>query len=156
MTNWWSGLSRRERILVGLLAALLAAGLVWYGGWQPVTHFHRAAASRHQQALEEKETVLALAARIRALGPTRTLKATRPVADIVRESLEAAGITPARIEPDPEGGVRVAVNAVPPTLLFPWIASLQTAHGITPRHLIVVKEGQGALGLDATLIDGGR
>jgi type II secretory pathway component PulM len=78
------------------------------------------------------------------------------LADIVRESLETAGITPARIEPDPEGGVRVALNAVPPIVLFPWIASLQTAHGIAPRHLIVVKEGQGALGLDATLSDGGR
>lgn len=156
MREWWNALSRREQILVGLLAALLAVGAGWYGVWRPIAHFHQAAAFRHQQAVDEKNAVQALVAQIRARGSARRSKAARPLADLVRESLEAAGITPARIEPDPEGGIRVAVNAVAPTLLFPWIASLQTAHGIAPRHLIVVKEGQGALGLDATLTEDGR
>jgi type II secretory pathway component PulM len=68
--------------------------------------------------------------------------------------LGAAGITPGRIEPDPQGGVRVAANAVPSTLLFPWIAQLQTENGISLRHLIVVKQGEGTLNLDATFSDG--
>ncbi len=155
MIIWWNGLSQRERILVGLGAILIVATICWYGVWRPAVYFHQAAASRHAMILKEKQTVLALVAQIRALGPARKMQgSSKPLAEIVRDSLGTAGITPGRIEPDPQGGVRVAANAIPSTQLFPWIAQLQTEYGISLRHLIVVKAGEGTLNLDATLSDG--
>lgn len=156
MKKWWNALSQRERIMVGLVAILLTATVCWYGVWRPAAYLHRVAASRHALALEEKKTVLSLVARIQAIGPVRKPPIAKPLAMVVRDSLNAAGITPGRIEPDPQGGIRVAARSVPPTLLFPWIASLQTEYGVSPRHLIVVKEGEGVLSLDATLNDSGR
>ena len=155
MIIWWNSLSQRERILVGLGAILIVATICWYGVWRPAVYFHQAAASRHAMILKEKQTVLAIVAQIRALGPARKLEASgKPLAEMVRDSLAAAGIMAGRIEPDPQGGVRVAANAIPSTMLFPWIAQLQTQHGISLRHMIVVKEGEGTLNVDATLSDG--
>jgi general secretion pathway protein M len=155
MINWWNSLSLRERILVGLGAVLVVAAIGWYGVWRPAVYLHQVAASRHAAALKEKQTVLSLVAQIRTMGPARKVQAgKKPLAEIVRDSLGAAGITPGRIEADPQGGVRVAANAISSTLLFPWIAQLQTEYGISLRHLIVVKEGEGTLNLDATLSDG--
>jgi general secretion pathway protein M len=153
--NWWNSLSQRERIMVGLGAVLIVAAICWYGVWRPAVYLHRVSAYRHAIALKEKQTVLSLVAQIRTLGPARKVEAAKkPLAEIVRDSLGAAGITPGRIEPDPQGGVRVAANAVPSTLLFPWIAQLQTEYGISLRHLIVVKQGEGTLNLDATFSEG--
>ncbi len=155
MIDWWNNLSQRERIMVGLGAVLIVAAIFWYGVWRPAVYLHRVAASRHAMILKEKQTVLSLVAQIRRLGPARKVQAApKPLAEVVRDSLGAAGITPGRIEPDPQGGVRVAASAIPSTLLFPWIAQLQTEHGISLRNLVVVKEGEGTLNLDATLSDG--
>lgn len=150
MRKWWTGLSRRERALVGMLVVLVLVTVAWYGVWQPLTQFRRAAAAGYEQALREQQSVQSLLVRIKTAASATRARQHRPLAEAVRQSLERAGITAARFEPDSGDGLRVAVEAVPSSLLFPWIADLQTGHGITPRHLVVVKAGQGLLELDAT------
>jgi len=153
MIAWWKTLSQREQALLGVLALLLGLLVAWYGVWRPVVSFHQNALARHEQAARENRAVLALAARVKAAPAPQA--APRPLAETLRQSLEAAGITAARLEADPQGGMRVALGGVASTQLLPWIAGLQTGHGITPRHLVIVKEGQGMLGLDATFAQAG-
>jgi general secretion pathway protein M len=156
MRNWWTGLSRREQALLGMLAVLFLALIAWYGVWRPVIQFQRAAAAGHERAVREQQSVELLLARIKAAASATQSRQNRPLAEAVRQSLEAAGIAAARFEPDSGGGLRVAVGAVPAGLLFPWIAELQTRHGVTPRHFVVVKAGQGLLELDATFVREGE
>ena len=153
MIAWWNTLSRREQTLLGVLALLMALLAAWYGIWRPVAAFRDDAQLRQEQAAREYRAVQALAARVKAAPAPRA--ATRPLPETLRTSLEAAGITAARLEDDPAGGVRVAIGGVAATQLLPWIAALQTAHGVTPRNLVIVKEGQGLLSLDATFVQAG-
>ena len=148
MRQWWTTLSRREQSLLALLALLVLILVAWYAVWRPLTQFHRAAVMQHELALGEEQRVQVLIARIKARAPAG--RQDIPVAQAVRQSLEAAGIAGARLEADPGGGLRVALGGVPSTLLFPWMAELQARHGVTPRHLVVVKAGQGVLQVDAT------
>lgn len=153
MIAWWNALSRREQALLGVMALLLGMLIAWYGVWRPVVLFHQGALARHEQAARENRAVLGLVARVKAVSVPQA--ASRPLVETVRQSLDAAGITAARLEADPQGGLRVALGGVASTQLLPWIAGLQTAHGITPRHLVIVKESQGLLGLDATFVQAG-
>ena len=153
MRQWWITLSRREQALLAMLGLLVLTLVGWYGIWRPLTQFHRAAVAEHELALDEQERVQALIARVRSSAPAA--RQDIPVAQAVRQSLEATGITAARLEADPGGGLRVAVGGVPSTLLFSWIAELQARHGVTPQHLVVVKAGQGVLQGDATFVRDG-
>jgi len=153
MIAWWKNLSRREQALLGVLALLLGLCVAWYGAWRPVVSFHLDAKARYEQAARENRVVQGLIQRVKA-APMAQEK-PRPLADIIRQSLDAAGITAARLEADPQGGLRVAIGASASTQILPWIAGLQTGHGVTPRHLVLVREGQGMLGLDATFVPAG-
>jgi general secretion pathway protein M len=153
VSQWWTTLSRREQALLTVLALIVLALIAWYGVWRPLTQFHRTAVAQHELALGEQQRVQALIARLKTGAPAA--RQGIPVAQAVRQSLEAAGITAARLEADPSGGLRVAVGGVPSNSLFPWMAELQGRHGVTPQHLLVVKAGQGVLQLDATFVRDG-
>lgn len=154
MSAWWKGLSRREQLLLGTLALLLAMLAAWYGVWRPARAFHAGAEVRHEQAAREYRAVQALAARVKSAPPPR--RPAQPLAETVRQSLDEAGIAGARLEAEADGALRVAIGSAASTQLLPWLALLQTAHGVTPRHLVIVKEGQGLLALDATLAQAGN
>lgn len=154
MKQWWITLSRREQALLAVLALLVLGLVAWYAVWRPLAEFHRTAAIEHASASDEQQRVRALIARVKTATPAARQEI--PVAQAVRQSLEAAGITAARLEADPGGGLRVALGGVPATMLFPWIADLQARHGVTPQHLMVVKAGQGVLQVDATFGREGR
>lgn len=157
MIGWWETRTRREQALLAVMAVLLVAFLLWFGVYRPVSQARAAAAQRYDRALKTQAVVATATARIRQLqrgGPQSVGRA--PAAEAVNASAAAAGVTLARVEPDPAGGVQVAVGGIAPAQLFPWLAALQQDYGVSARHLTIVKDEQGALAVDATFADEAR
>ena len=154
MIAWWEGRTRREQALLAVMAAAFVAFGLWFGVHRPVAQARDAAAQRYDRALQTQAVVETAAARIRLLerGGSQPVRRA-PAAEAVNASAAAAGVTLSRVEPDPAGGVQVAVGGVAPAQLFPWLAALQQDYGVTARHLTVVKDEQGALSVDATFAD---
>lgn len=155
MIAWWTTRTPRERLLLGVMAGLLVVFGLWFGVHRPLAQAREAAERRYDRALKEEAAIEAAAARIRALmsrGATASRKAS--AAEAVNASAAAAGVTLSRVEPDPAGGVQVAVGGVSPAQFFPWLAALQRDYGVNPRHLTIVKDEQGGLSVDATFGDG--
>lgn len=152
MRAWFEGRTRREQVLLTLMAVALAAFLLWFGLYRPLAHVRAEAARRLDRAAAEAAEVDRAAARLRALGAAARVRpaASADPAQAVNAAASVAGLTLARVEPDPSGGVQVAVAGVSPSQLFPWLAALQTDYGVTPRHLTVIKDEQGTLSVDAT------
>ena len=154
---WWGGRSRREQMLVALMGLSLAGFLLWFGLVSPLASAAEAAEARRAQAVQDKLAVDRTLAAIARLGPAAARPiSSRPLGALVSETAAAAGVELARVEADPAGGVRVAVAGASPTVLFPWLATLQREHGVAPRHLTVLKAEGGGLALDATLDRGAR
>lgn len=115
---WWSTLSRRERILVGSLSALLAALILIYGVIKPLQ-------SARADALADIRTYETLNARILAAGTLSATPAPRrrgaPL-QIAATSAAALGLTatPEAIA----GGVRVTVTDANYDTLMSWLADL--------------------------------
>lgn len=150
MRAWFEGRTRREQVLLTLMALALAGFLLWFGLYRPLAQARAAAERRLDRAAAEAAEVDRAVARLRVLGAARARPAPADPAQAVNASASAAGLTLARLEPDPAGGVQVAVAGVSPSQLFPWLAALQTDYGVAPRHLTVIKDEQGTLSVDAT------
>ncbi|HEX2558750.1 type II secretion system protein GspM [Phenylobacterium sp.] len=150
--RWWSERSGREKALLGVMGAAVGAFGLWYGLYAPLLAVRERALERHDAALVTQAEVGRAVARIRGLQARAAAPAasTSPE-EAVAATAMAAGISLARTEPDPEGGLRVAADAVSATALFPWLGLLQREHGLAARNLTVVKGEGGGLRLDATL-----
>ncbi|MFC3078117.1 type II secretion system protein GspM [Phenylobacterium terrae] len=150
--RWWNERSGREKALLGVMAAALAAFGLWYGLYAPLLAARERALERHEAALQTQAEVGRAVARIKALQGRVTAPAPSVAPEeAIAATAAAAGVPLSRTEPDPEGGLRVAADAVSATALFPWLGRLQREHGLAARHLTVVKGEGGGLRLDATL-----
>ncbi|WP_374467855.1 type II secretion system protein GspM [Phenylobacterium sp.] len=149
MRAWFEARTRREQGLLAVMAAGVLLFGLWFGVWRPLEQARVAAERRYERAVRDAAVVAQAAAAVRAT-PTGAPRPTLPTAEAVNAAARAAGLTLARVEPDPAGGVQVAVQGVAPARVFPWLAALQTEYGVTARHLTVIKDDQGALSVDAT------
>jgi len=127
--SWWSGLSRREQILVAVLGTLLALAILVFGVVKPLQ-------SARADALADIRTYETLTARIRAAG---TLTAARPArrqgppAQVLTSSATAFGlaVTPEAIP----GGTRVTIADASYDSLMAWLADLSVSSDLRVKRL---------------------
>lgn len=128
---WWSGLSSRERLMFGVLAALLAGIILVFGVIKPLQ-------SARAQALSDIRTYETLTARIRAAGTLGAPTAPRrqgPPAQVVSSSAISFGIVAA-----PEsipGGVRGTITDGTYESLMAWLADLGATSDLRVRRLSI-------------------
>ncbi|MFT4933700.1 MAG: general secretion pathway protein M [Pseudoalteromonas distincta] len=153
MMDWWTGRSRREQILLGVMGALAAGLLLWFGVAAPLRGAAQDASTHLARALADEAVVDAAVTEVARLGegsPARARSAS--VESLVAETAATAGLEVIRIEPAAEGGGVQAVVSGPSTVVLPWIAGLQADHAIAARHLTLLKGDVGELDVDATFV----
>ncbi|MET0293855.1 MAG: type II secretion system protein M [Phenylobacterium sp.] len=150
MTAWWSFRTPRERLMLSALAIVLALFALWYGLYAPLLAMRGEAQARYAKAISEQAQLHATVRQIRTLSAAAKPPSQLAPEEAIRTTASAAGLEVERVEPDPDGGLRVAIAGAPATSLFPWLAVLQREHGLAAKTLVVVK-GDNGLRLDATL-----
>lgn len=155
MIAWWNGRSARERWMLGVLAALMVGVGLWLGVLKPLDAWADRAASDQTRALQNRAAVDRALAEMAAIKTNPAPRANRPLEALINETASAAGLSIDRLEPDPAGGMRVAIEGGQANVVFPWIAQLQVEHGVAAQSLTVLKEGEG-LAVDATFVQAGR
>lgn len=129
--SWWSGLSRRERLMLGVLAALLAGAVLVFGIVKPLQ-------SARAEALSDIRTYETLTARIRAAGTLGAPAAPHrqgPPAEVVSSSATSFGLVAA-----PEaipGGVRATIADGTYESLTAWLADLGATSDLRVRRLSI-------------------
>jgi general secretion pathway protein M len=129
--NWWSGLSRRERVLVSVLGGLLAIAALVFGIIKPLQ-------AARAEAVADIRTYETLSARIRAAGTLTTARTPRrqgPPPAVASSSAAAFGLVVA-----PEaipGGVRVAIADASYDSLMAWLADLSASSDLRVRRLSI-------------------
>ena len=156
LTEWLAGRSPRERVMLGVLAAVALGLGLWFGILMPLASAQRAAAEKLDRAVRVEravESVLADLAEVRRR--IRPPVSQAPVDEAVSRSAEAAGLVLGRVEADPAGGVQASLQGVATTTLFPWLVNLQREHGVIASHLTILKGEGGGLDVDATFVRAG-
>lgn len=141
---WWSQRSQRERLMLGVLAALLAAVVLVYGVIQPLQN-------ARARAFADIRTYETLNARLRAAGPLtkRTGPArTGPAPQVVSESAAAFGLSP-RVE-TAEGGVNATLVDASYDSVMSWLADLGATSRLRVRS-VSLQRGSAAGQVNATI-----
>jgi general secretion pathway protein M len=124
---WWHSRAPRERVLLGTLAALLAAVVLIYGVIKPLQ-------AARAQALADIRTYETLSARIRAAGtltPNAPPRRTGPPVQVVTSSAAAFGVA-ATAEPIP-GGARATIADGSYDSILAWLADLGATSSLSVR-----------------------
>lgn len=127
--GWWSGRSRREQMMLGVLAALLAGVVLVYGVVKPLQ-------AARASALQDIRTYETLTARIRAAG---TLSAGQPQRrqgspnDVILASAPGFGLNPT-VAPLP-GGARATIADGSYDSLLAWLADLSATSGLRIKRV---------------------
>jgi general secretion pathway protein M len=148
---WWRARSRRERMLLAILAALFVLVLAWLLVVRPLGDRLSEARERHGAA------VVALAeAKDRAEAIGRIERERRPalagsIDQDVTQSAAAAGFQLSRIEPDGPNRVTLAIEAARPQALFAWVSEMETARGLVVERLNATSNSDRTLSVQLVL-----
>lgn len=144
--TWWQGRSPRERVMLSVMAGLIAALVAWYRIVVPVLDWRVSAAERRAEAQLRLTRIEAAAARL-APDPDQDAAAIQAAA----QALATAQGLGATFTPAQGGGVDFAVPSAPTATLFGWIAGVRAQHRIEPVSLAVTENADATLAAQGTL-----
>jgi general secretion pathway protein M len=151
LRGWWDGRTARERGMLAVMLALIAAVLIWLLVVRPAWGWRAAAAERLATAQAEKTEV---AAGLRALSPASARPERRADAEglepLVRRTAETAGLT-VDLGMDPDGGLGFRITGAGSAQVFGWLAVLEADHGVQIRSLGVVENADATLNVEGAL-----
>ncbi len=122
---FWAMRSRREQVLLGLLAALLLASALWFGLWQPLARAQLNAADRLATATADRAAIAAMAPRIEAAGARAQQGGGQTVLSQVEAAAAAAGLALTSVEPAGPGRVSARVAAARAPVLLQMLGALE-------------------------------
>jgi len=155
IANWWQGLSRRERGLVGVAGALVLAVLIWLLGRPAYAAFTNLEAD-HRAAIE-REGRVAAKVQLLAQRPAMAAAAANEAVAIdqyLTQSAGEIGLTLDRNEARGAGQATIAIATAKAPVLADWLASLE-AQGFVVDQLTITPAADGTVGMTAELRRGG-
>ena len=161
MTNWWSGLEARERLLIMVAAMLTAIVLVWQFVLVPTLNTRAEA----RATLEESDRTLSRIQenymRKRAQGaasPANVGPAVASIEDFKARVTGAAsdmGLSIARLQGDNTTYVRLVLENADPRMIFLWLEDIQAKHNGQVSRFNMEQAGGGRVRVNVDLIAGG-
>lgn len=145
LSRLFQGLQPRERMAVGLAAAVVVAYLLWAVALAPAWRSLQAAPARHQAADAQLAEVMALAQQARALTGQRgaqalsRAEAIRAVEQATQQSLGAG----TRLSVN-GNRVTASVNNATPDALARWLAQARLNARLLPVEARLQRSGEGA------------
>ena len=125
LREWFGALSQREKIMVSILAVLVALTIAWYGIYQPLSSATTDAALRYQQSVERQARI---ASKVAALQQPASARPARPAGSLdsyVSQRAGEAGFAVGRINRQSDGGVDIAIDSAKSVALFGWLSELE-------------------------------
>jgi general secretion pathway protein M len=154
MRRWWSGLERRERIVLGGGATLAALLLGWAILWDPLVRAHSEARLRLGEDLRRIEPLRAQAIALKARPARQRAADQRSFLAVIDAGLREAGLAASlrRVEPLGERRVRIVLEGVAFDAAIGLLERLEAEQGSWVRELSAQRgEGPGIVDLRVTL-----
>lgn len=151
--GWWQARTPREQLLLLVAAGLALLALLWLALLRPAEHYAERQRGVERQATQALAEVRRLAG-ARTAAPVRA-QPTEPVQLLVARRASEAGLTLASLEAPDGLRVTLAIDAVRPVVLFPWLDALAARDGVTVETLAVARNDDSSLAVRATLTAGG-
>lgn len=152
--DWWAGRDQRERLLLGVMFALIGVLFLWLAVIRPINSGRDAAQIRLNAASLDAGRIAAVAealTRARKTAPP-SLTVTLPVA--VGQAAEANGFTLSRLDGQGEH-VTIAISSARAQALFIWLRALEQ-QGIIVDKLTLRTNSDATLAVEGVVRTRGR
>jgi len=148
--NWIAGLSRREKILLGI-AGLLLVGLVgYYGIARPMSGAMTSAEDRYVEAVERQARIESKVAALQQPADGKIVKFSGAIDAFVSQSAGETGIAVGSVVPQSGKRVNMVVESAKPTALLGWLARIER-EGVAVESLSINPAGNGTISATLTL-----
>ena len=127
LATYWAERSTREQWMLGVMFALLALVILWFGVAMPLDRAQRSARDTLIEATDRNSAIRAAVTLLKALPrtPTGTGPAT-PLDQFVGQSAGEAGLTLERAQAQGNDRMEIAIASVRPIALFSWLSGLES------------------------------
>lgn len=156
ITRWWTALSLRERVLVGIAAAITAALVGWFLIYRPLTSALETERLAHFSAIERRAAVTARVAEIRRLQSAGT-RTARPAGDsggpltlILTQAAAERGFSLSRNDAQGNDTATIAIANARTGALLAWIDEM-AAQGYGAGEMTLRPNADGTVALTATM-----
>lgn len=146
LRNAWEGRSRRERVMLAVMASALVLVLGWFAVLQPLNGAVKASEARLRKAAE-RFAQLDAAARAGGLPIT----SGQPLNAVVETSAAAAGLTIDRRREEADGRLTVWLTSADSGLMMTWLTGLARAQGVGVTEMTASRTDGGLLEAQVTL-----
>lgn len=147
---WFAGRTLRERILIGVMAALAGMLVVWGGIVLPVRNGLESARERQDDAALRLADTRARVAALTDLSRARPPALPGGMAAAVRASADAAGFTLQTVNEVGPGRVQVGLSSARGGALMAWVSRLE-AGGVLVETMRLTDNGDRTLAAQMTL-----
>ncbi|MGD9812097.1 MAG: type II secretion system protein GspM [Sphingobium sp.] len=138
---WWNARAPREKILLAIMAALIASMVLWLGVYRPVESGLHDAALANAEATERHADVARKVELLQKGGlNTPIVSTTATIGQIVGQSAGEAGFTLDRMQERGVDHADVSIASARATALLGWIAKLE-GQGVVLEKLSVNPSG---------------
>ncbi|WP_291841902.1 type II secretion system protein M [Maricaulis sp.] len=157
VTAWWDGLSLREKIMLGIAAALAVVLAVTALIVQPLLGLHDRARQDYAASMRLYRAVEADAERYRVLAaeqpagaaPTQSLRAVAGAMALRHD------IALARMVPGEDGRLTVNIDRAETAAVLRWLVDLEERYGIRPQASTMDRDADGHVSAAFVLSRGG-
>lgn len=146
LRDLWTARSPRERLMLGVLAAVLGGVVLWLA-LEGLSGWRDAAEARAERAALDHAEVLAGAA---LAGRAREQASAEGLEALVRRTAGANGFEPDLGAPGPDGAVTVSLDTAASPAVFVWLAQLE-AQGVRVTAFTALKNPDATLQVRVTL-----
>lgn len=146
--SWFTGRSRREQLMLLVMAALLAVVLVWYVVLVPIGDGLSDARARLNDATLREASTRAQLDAIARLGHLPAFAGA--VDQAVRTSADTAGFALGQLNPVGPGRVQIGIASAKGGALMAWLATLER-QGLLVEELRLTNNGDQTLAATITL-----
>lgn len=150
LRDWWMGRSDRERVMLGVMLALVAVLLLWLIAIRPVNAARATAEQRLFVATEDAGRIAAVAQAMTVARRTAPpmLNVALPVA--IGQAAERNGFTLSRLDPIGTDRATIGISTARGPALFAWLGALEQ-QGIIVDKLTLRTNSDATLGVEGVL-----
>lgn len=150
--TWWTDLSGREQILIGVAGVLFAVFFVSLAVVRPLSQWREDAAARAEAAREGYELV-ASAAAVGADAPAPGQAGGAPLRQAVLQSASAGGVELVRISNTGDVQLEVQTQPVDGEVLYRWLETLERRHGVSVVFADIARGDAGAVNAQVLVLE---
>ncbi|MEP1144031.1 MAG: type II secretion system protein GspM [Henriciella sp.] len=161
MTEWWTGLESREKLLISVAAMLTVLIVVWQFVLVPSLSARAEASAGLADAdrtLSRVQESYMLKRAQGAAAPSNARPSSASIEDFKAKVTGAAGdigLSIARLQGDDTNSVRLVFENADPRLIFLWLEDIQAKHNGQVTRFNMEQAGGGLVRVNVDLVAGG-